>query len=509
MALGVIVSIRHLAGGLLVGAGAMVVVAAGQTTNPMQMAGPATGPTTGPAVAASAPATGVTGFSRRVPTTLPAAAAARAEKLIKQLGDDDWKKRKGAESGLADMGPMIVPRLQKLVESTTDEEVRGRAEAALATIDDRRHFGATPIYLDAHDEPLKAVVDEVLAQDEAPPEWSAEAIVGDTAWPGVTLHADGEPFWQVVREIQEQVGLDVAAWRPSAPDQFVGVVPDTGGVTVVNGPFITIARNIESIRSMPLGGATVAPQMRFNRGFAGGRGQGLYIHCVVLAEPKLCLMRSGGAGGRVVVTEAEDNLGNSLLLGPQANAMIYNAGPPMTAGWATELQLKAPSNAARMLHKLAGQFTVMVATNSEVIEVDNILHVRTISRTVGAKQFVIHPIEKLPSGIYQVQVDASCPPNMNQDWQDIIQLAQQPQMELLDPTGRSRFMLRHTQTLVKGNMLLGSIYQFLPRPQINIGVVNPPPAAPDETVPLRLEWRIATGSKPIDGTFAFADLPLP
>jgi hypothetical protein len=435
--------------------------------------------------------------------------------LIAQLGDDQWKKRQAAESGLAEIGALISPRLKQVSESATDEEVRGRAEAALATIDQNRHFGATPIYLDAHNQPLKQVVDEMLDQAEAPADWTSDSILGSATWPAVTLQARGQSFWSVVQQIQQQTGLDAADWHPSSPQQM-GWFSGGGGIASVDGPFMIVAYQLELHRMRLLGGA-VAPltpqQMGGFPGRGGGLGlgrpqpQGLMLTCVVLSEPKIRGAAAAPAA-RWTIKSAQDDQGDNLNSTPDGN-FIY--GTAWRSAWPLRLEMACPPGTAHTLHNLSGQFTIMAEAGFEQIDITDPLHAQTMTRTIGGREFVIHPLEKTPNmapGFYELEVEIPFHPNEAQDWQDLRTMTTRPEIDLLDADGESRYSMFRTSAATNGTSYTCHFeFTLAIKPGMPMGQGLAPVA--EANPPARLVWRIPTGSKPIDGHFDFRDLPLP
>lgn len=448
---------------------------------------------------------------RARPATLPADINARADQLIAQLGDDQWKKRQAAESGLAEIGPLIVPRLRQVAEFATDEEVRGRAEAALATIEQNRRFGPTPIYLDAENEPLKQVVDQILDQADAPADWTSSAILGDATWPAVTLHAHGQSFWSVVQQLQQQTGLDAVEWHPSSPQQGFG---GGGGIASIDGPFMVIAYQFEMHRTRLLGGA-VAPIMPQPMGgfqgrqFGMGRAQpqGLLLTCMVLSEPKIRGAASAPAA-HWTIKSAQDDQGDNLNTAAESN-FIY--GAMWRSAWPLRLDMTCPPGSAHTLRKLSGQFTIMAEAGFEQIDITDPLHAPTTTRTVGGRDFVIHPLEKSPNmapGFYDLEVDVPFHPNEAQDWQDMRTMTSRPEIDLLDASGESRYSIMRTSATTNGTSYTCH-FEFTLTIKPGMPVAQGLAPIAEANPPARLVWRIPTGSKAIDGNFEFHDLPLP
>jgi hypothetical protein len=447
----------------------------------------------------------------RAPAVLPPAVAQRAEQFIAQLGSDDWKARNSAQQELTRIGPLIAPRLQQLLATTRDEEIRGRTEAALAAIEEQRHFGASPIYLDVHQQPLRDVIDEMLAQADAPGSWSADTILRGRTWPDVTLHTDGTGFWPIACQLQQQTGLPVGDWHARINSDWADPIT-AGGVNSIDGPFLVIAQQIEWMRSIDLRtGAVNAAPGQFGPMRMGGRGRGmnmptgLFIECVMLAEPKLCQLQGMVAAQSAVhVTAAEDDLGNNLAADQNVRLYSITPGAQPAVIWAIRIEVASPATGAHHLKRLAGTFTLTVAQGSQEIAIDDPVHAQPVTRVIGGRQFVVHTLEKPggPGGLYTLQVEVENHPAA-EDWQFLQTMLGQPDLELQDADGQSRYQCLRTMANNSGATSF-SRYQFTP-----IGRGGMRQFGDKDSAPVRLVWRVPTGSRPLEGHFEFHDLPLP
>jgi hypothetical protein len=434
---------------------------------------------------------------RAGPTTLPADVAARAEQLIAQLSNAQWKERHSAESALARIGPLIVPRLKRALLSSTDEEVRNRLEIALDTIDYNRRFGPSSIYLDADNEQLKQVVDQMLDQADAPPDWTSDFILGGAAWPAITLKIRGESFWSVVLEIQKLVGLSPTAWRPSS-SSMPGISSDCP-IASVDGPFITVPYRVDLHRVKLIGRADV--------GLGGaGLNQGLnaewmMVSCLFLTEPKLHLIDSS-RGNLWTIETARDDQGNNLN---NYQVKMFMPGPFVPS---FDLQMACPAASARTVHRLTGKYTVMVERAHERIEVTDPLHAQTVKRTIGGQEFTIHTLQEDPDmgeGAYELKAEITYDPFGSKDLLSLQSLAGQPDIKLLDSDGEPRYQIERGGS-TGDDKGLKCDYVFSSQPGV---FVMPNHAAAKSHPPALLVWRISTGSQSIDAHFDFHDLPLP
>lgn len=86
------------------------------------------------------------------PTTEPSEVAG----LVSQLGADDWPDREKAEDSLVDLGDDIIPAMKRVVKTTSDPEIRGRALSVIARIDRNRQLLGTMIEGGRFDSPAAA-----------------------------------------------------------------------------------------------------------------------------------------------------------------------------------------------------------------------------------------------------------------------------------------------------------------------------------------------------------------
>ena len=100
--------------------------------------------------------------AQTAPTTNPS--AANVESLITQLGDPQWSARESAQQQLVAMGDAIVSRLQKVAKETSSDEVRQRAESAIAQIAEGQITGPSLITMHLKDAPAKDAFAELSRQ---------------------------------------------------------------------------------------------------------------------------------------------------------------------------------------------------------------------------------------------------------------------------------------------------------------------------------------------------------
>src|SRR5690349_18209906 len=89
------------------------------------------------------------------------------ERAVGQLSSDDWKTRQQATQSLVQLGDEAIGRLEHLAATAADDEVRTRAAAAVAQIEENRVTGTSLITLNLRDVPAGQAVAELARQARA------------------------------------------------------------------------------------------------------------------------------------------------------------------------------------------------------------------------------------------------------------------------------------------------------------------------------------------------------
>src|SRR5208283_3026226 len=94
-------------------------------------------------------------------------ASPSVEKLIEQLGDQDFARRDAANKGLAALGPEALPALRKATNHS-DLEVRRRVEALVAAIETAATLAPKLVSLHAEKKTVRQVAQEIARQTGYP-----------------------------------------------------------------------------------------------------------------------------------------------------------------------------------------------------------------------------------------------------------------------------------------------------------------------------------------------------
>lgn len=408
------------------------------------------------------------------PATQPG--AADVEGLIRRLSDDAWSNRERAKEELAALGERVEPRLKALVRATDDPEIRSSAQSVLDRIEEDRAAGPTLLTLHLQNVDPKSAIEAIEQQCHAdidvwPPNmWKhLERRNGS-----ITLHADAQPFWHVMRELSRQTGL----WPHQRRNmqQFTLHVDEDGphsAPTVVSGPFMVVATGASESASVTYGD----PPRRERR-----RTVTLQFY----AEPKLNVL--GHAHG-VRITEFTDGDGLSLPLPAHAGNGVRTHGTEDV--WTVDIDLPQELNALKKIGRLAGKTSATVQTRSRKVQVPDVLEAKGAEVSAEGHQLLINEVVQDEAGIrFKITVILSGPQPGGRravDSRDFI---------LLDENGKP---LKPRSASGGGN---GRKFNFDLSFQNRREQEKP-------ARPAMLVWEVPLEAKEVEIPFEFTDLPLP
>ena len=426
------------------------------------------------------------------PETRPASAPATApipaeiESLVARFSSDSGTERQSAQDRLVELGQQfdsVIPRLQELVRQTRDEEVASRAQAALSLIAEERHLGPTRITLHLHDSPAPDAFRELARQLHQeiipdPPElWQRKPS------PKVTIDADSTPFWEVMRQMCRQAGVEPDFGdngRFKLIESTEGKWADTPATAV--GPLLVRAERIAQTRTV-----------EFARPLTPDFSCVLSLN--VLTEPK---MRIIAAGCSMTIESAVDEKNNSLL--PEdADDPPFSPFGDHTQFWEAQVDLMRPAKSGLKIAQLKGTVHLLIPDKIETLDVPAILGVLELEQTICGRRLTIHKAQKIKGG-YEVQVtlfrnglsDAKW-----KQWRNPLDM-----VRLVDAQGLQIYFSGVTETTMDEQQCSLTIQFENPNNMPN-GVGGPvgPPA--------KLRWEVPRELRELQIPFQFRDLPLP
>jgi hypothetical protein len=409
--------------------------------------------------------------------------AAWVEQLVNELGDDRWKVRQKAQDTLVQLGPDVLPRLVTAAQTTQDEEVRSRAEAAISRIEDARATGTSLITLHVRGGSPKDVFAEISRQAGADLRPSPATLWDAKPWPAVDLDFDRKPFWLVMREVCDLFGVSPKSNGNERDVEIVERVSSNNSKpwgtspTVVNGPFMVSATYINRSHYADLNQPN---NVRRNAS----------VQLLVYAEPKLRVLQ-GTYNARI--DEALDEAGNSLV--PPG---VSHDGLQPNSNWVMNLNcsLTPTEQTGNRIARLKGAGRFLVQTRSETAEVVDVLNARNVSRTVGGKRFTLKEVRKNGESSYQATITLYRAGWNLAEWNYMYPYSN---FRMVDAAGRS--LARVTASGQGGGQDQTDVTIQFQRSSLAGGEAS--------GEPVKLVWEVATETREVVVPFEFKDLPLP
>ncbi|AWM40454.1 hypothetical protein GobsT_10430 [Gemmata obscuriglobus] len=233
---------------------------------------------------------------------------ADTEKLLKELGSDDWRTRERAGRELAARGERALPYMRRALNNTDDPEVLRRLSVLVRKMDHERLVAPKRVTLSAKGRTAKQIFDDIARQTGYRIEFGAASDAKHS------FEFSNAPFWQAVDAVAGAAGATV---QTDYDDSTVRVFNQDGANPYVTyaGPFRFMATNINSSRNVQLSGV-------------GRRGGGERVHeylnlnFQVNSEPKNPMLGIS----QVELSSAVDNLGGSLVPPRERNGFEYRSG---------------------------------------------------------------------------------------------------------------------------------------------------------------------------------------
>ncbi|MGE5611965.1 MAG: HEAT repeat domain-containing protein [Bacillota bacterium] len=418
----------------------------------------------------------------QAPATQP---ANDPETLIAQLSADDWKARQQAQERLIEMGQPVVERLKRLIRETQDEEMRSRAETALRQIEANDRSGPTLVTLHMNNTPLSTVTRELAKQ----------AKTEITLWPPfdhqwesakVSINAERQPFWLVMRELCEQASL--------TPNRTVGA---EYAITLVRHDRSTWARKPFVMHEGFLITAEEANRSHNIDYAAQDIANSFSIQFRILADPKLRVIQRPR---QIKLEEVLDEKGNSLAL-PSPNNWGPNVPEPWSAGWLCDVSatLKYQPDIGRRIASFKGSASFVTMSKSDTWQIPDVLNAKDVQHAMPLGKYTLHEVRQTQGGQYRatILIDLTAGPVPPQN--PLVSLGTLQQcIRLVDANGRGYAMGGGGGGSINAKRLSYLIH-FHPNDVI----------APKLDPPAKLIWDVPVELKEILVPIQFKDLPIP
>jgi hypothetical protein len=294
--------------------------------------------------------------------------------LVDELGSSRYAERVSAEGELARLGRTALPAL-RAAKNSKDAEIRTRAVALLARIENSLLLESTPISLEFNDVPLCEAIETIgrqsgLAISLAPEE---RPRVADRR---VNLRSDRPlPFWKAIDilasagnlhyttgELPAKGGLEAGLLLLDGPMVTAGAVSDNGAFRV---HLVSVHYQSEIQLDLARSGVRT-PGSQTGNGLNDSRQPGsasreFFLQFVLCAEPRLSITGNGA----VKVMAAVDERGQALSSrsGPGAfgsSAEYFGISPSSIHRFRVDLDY--PDAPGRRIKTLSGTIPVIVAT---------------------------------------------------------------------------------------------------------------------------------------------------
>jgi hypothetical protein len=431
------------------------------------------------------------------PATTPKVAEGAADpaiqKMIENLGSEDWRTREQAGRDLAAKGEKALPHMRAAMLATDNPEVQRRLAVLVRKLDRERLVEPKRVTFTAKDQTAKQVLDEIGKQTGYRIDFG-----GGGPDAKYEFEFDKTPFWQAIDAVANAAGFVVYAEYDD--DSIRVYAQDTMNPYVAYaGPFRFLATNINTSRSVQLSGIS-------KRGGGQRVNEYMNVSFQIQSEPKnpmLGIMQPE-------LTEARDDLGGSLLP-PQNDRNMYRSGY-YSGGYRghntyMSVNLVRGDRGATTLKSLKGRVSVILLSGTVPdIVVTDALKVKKKSftgRTVGIDVEAIEE-DANQKGTYLVSLVAKrvtpVDPNRGEDYAWSNNLWQR--MELTDEKGNKYFCYGPTTHNNNG----GSIQLVVQFGTEDRRTGRPAPTKPGPPVKLTVqEWLTTTH----EVNFEFKDIPLP
>src|SRR5262245_3892664 len=425
----------------------------------------------------------------------PGPSAAEIERMIKDLGSDDWSTREKAGRDLEAKGEFALPAMRRALIATDDPEVQRRLVVLVRKMDYARLVEPKKVTLSVKDQPAAQIFAEITKQTGYRIEFGGG---GEDA--KYSFEFKNVPFWKAVDTVANTAGYTVYA---DYGDESIRVYNQNTMNPYVSyaGPFRFVAQNINSSRSVQLA----------NISKAGGNermNEHMNLSFQIHSEPKNPML----GYSQPEVLEAKDELGGSLLPPQQPNNLEYRSARYMNQGYRghnlyASLNLNRSDRSATTIKSLNCRVCIMlVASTPTEVTVADPLKAKKKSFAGRTTSIELEAVDEDANqkGVYTVNLTAkrvgTVDPNRGDDYYWANNLWQK--VELSDEKGNKYFCygpqtINHNPGAVQMVLMFGPDDRRTGRPAPN--KLGPP------TKLVLNEWLSVTH----EVTFEFKDIPLP
>jgi len=289
-------------------------------------------------------------------TSAPSASVAPAalDSLVVQLSSSDWQVREAAKTSIVALGDAALKPMQQLAATSTDPEMRERAQAVVRGLELARSMKPTRVSLHFKQAAAKDVYDALSAQGGAPWIVDAGGLLNPQASNPVTTDLDNIPFWEAVNQLADQTDL-IADARNS--EMVLGPVHHPGGrrdPISISGPYMVTA---------------------YREAVTGNIRQ-----LTVLVDPRVTLL---SCATEFRVDEVIPAGGRPAWVIDQNPTLMRQLQRSETNGIAVQIIFPLP------LSYLRGTVQALIATRVQTLELNQIAQVKHVEKKLGTRKVVV------------------------------------------------------------------------------------------------------------------------
>jgi len=419
-------------------------------------------------------------------------------KLIKDLGDENYRVREQAGRELAVLGEKALPQMRAALHATDSPEVQRRLAVLIRKLDHDRLVTPKTVTMKLTDKGVKAAFDEIARQTGYKIEYSGGGRRiggGDDGEIKHTFEFENTPFWVAVDKVANTTGCAVFS---NYDDETIRVYhqESLNPYVAYAGPFRFVATNIHSTKSVQLSGINRHSSTTF-------RQEHMNLSFQIQSEPKNPML---GITQAEVIT-AVDEFGGSLVppKNPNYRSEYYSTGRMRGYTAYANLNLSRADKAATTIKTLKGKIgIILLAGTVPEITIPNPLQQQNQTYTGRSVAIDLGSLKEDPNtkGHYLLEITVkrigeTDPNRIDYTWSDTAW----QKMELYDEKG-GRYHCFGPNTLNNNGT---SVQMSLPfRPEDRRGMAPKSKLGPPAKLVVN-EWLSITH----EVTFEFKDIPLP
>jgi hypothetical protein len=317
------------------------------------------------------------------------------DRLVQQLGDEDFRKRDLANRLLRQLGPDVLPQL-RAARSHADPEVGRRLDDLIGKLESAALLAPKLVTLHLRHKTPKQALDAIAKQTG----YKIESWNNNEQQ--TNFDFDGVPFWQAVDRVCRAGGLVVQqgygdnALHLMAQDSYVPYV-------CYDHAFRLVADNFRQDRSIEFASLPRTPN-------ASHRSESLNFTFSIYSEPKLPLL----GAGTPKLEAAYDSDNNSMMPLPDGNGGPFGFGNHVVMRYGNgyrcysqqiSLPLNRPSASASRVKLLKGSMPVTLLTQEKPeVVTDKLLKAKGKKFKVTGASFSILDVSETPNKQYQVHL---------------------------------------------------------------------------------------------------------